>query len=133
MAPPAEATLLGGAMSYEVALGIAGFILNFLGLVGAGMMAVNRIASNFAKELIKLEREFDQKREADLRMIGESLQALRTKVGEVELYSERQFARRQSVHDSMNRINDSIAEVKTDLNREFEKLESKFENMTRTG
>lgn len=118
-------------MSTEIILGIIGLALNFLGLLGAGLMAFNKLTTNQARDIRLLQDMWDTKREQDLRIIEEGFRALRDKIGHVELYSERTFARRNSVHEAVKRVTDIISEIKQELKGEFEKLEDKFDKMER--
>ncbi len=84
------------------------------------------------------KREMDAQRDVDLRMMGETVSALRNKISEVELYIRDNFARRESVHTLGGRLEtqigvldekleDQIGEVYNKIEQRFDKLDEKLD------
>jgi Sec-independent protein translocase protein TatA len=122
----------------------AGLVLNLLVLAITGTSKLNKAARDISAEIIaqrkeideridRLRLEIDSRREVDLRAWGETMLAIRSKIGEMELWNRDNFARRDSVHALAGRLETRIEALDEKMSEAFEKLSSKIDERTRAG
>lgn len=118
--------------------------LTFFGSIGiliwAAAVAKGKMEAAFRRELNEQRKEIDRERDLDLRTFGESLTAIRNKMGEMELWNRDNFARRDSVHMLGGRLEtqmvvldekleEQIGDVYNKIETRFDKLDAKIDTI----
>jgi phytoene dehydrogenase-like protein len=119
-------------------VGIAGFVLNAVVLTGGFIWKLTRVEAELraaiarnhetTRELIDgHEQKAAEANDRLRRDIGESLQALRQRIADVEIWGRDNYVRREDFHGSLAQIKDQIAEVGDFLKEWLLRLERKLD------
>lgn len=109
------------------ALGVFGFLTNILVLAITGTRALGRVETAILDRIAKVKEEIDEELASDRRIAAEAFAAVRHKMHEIELYSERTFVRRDSYHAAMQRVTSEMASVQQANQAQRDSMELKFE------
>lgn len=120
----------------------AGFALNLIVFLIAGTRQVSRaetaLYADITRHRSELEaritttrKELDDRRDMDLRVLSETMQAIRQKLSEMELWNRDNFARRDSVHTLGGRIETRLEALDQKFSEAFERLNEKIDERTR--
>jgi N12 class adenine-specific DNA methylase len=127
-------------VTVEVWLGVAGFVLNVIVLAIAGTWALSRHGRTIENaihrsrqetdgEIDKLRMELRTEHDDFLRRFGDSLNAIRQKVNEVELWARDEFVRRDDFYRILDGINKSIVALGDKIDARTDRLEGKIEQL----
>lgn len=101
--------IVSAANYFTIALGVLGFFLQGLLLIGAGVWKLSRIEKAILETITVHRKEIDTDIDSRDRNVGESLQGIRQKINEVELYVRDTFVRRDSYHTAMSQLQENAS------------------------
>jgi hypothetical protein len=104
----------------------AAFAMQLLGTVAIVVWKLTRIERNLYDALGRHRTEIDDRREHDLRNVGEAVGAIRTKMSEIEIWNRDNFARRDSVHTMSGRIEQLVVQSEERLTDQMTKMEQRL-------
>lgn len=117
------------------AVGLAAFVVNLIVLSVTLTRALSKTEAAIRDEIHKHRKEIDEERERESRVVGESLQGLRTKLFEVELWIRdelKDYALRESVHTLGGRLETMVVRTEERLLDQFKGLNSKVDRLIST-
>jgi hypothetical protein len=111
-------------ITWEIWLGILGFVTNLIVLAIGGTWALGRQSN-------KLEMALRDEHEIFRREFGESLSALRQKINDVELWSRDEFIRREDFYRIVDGINGNITGLGDKIDARNDRLEEILRSLPR--
>lgn len=96
-----------------------------LGMLGAVLYwALGRV---LGEEVAKLKIEVRKEADVDMHNFGETAQAIRQKISDVELWNRDTFVRRDEFKTSLDQVNRNIESLRTNLDEKIDRLDSKLD------
>jgi hypothetical protein len=110
---------------------VAGLALNLIVYLIAGTRQIARERHEIEARIEQARKEVNERREMDLRILSETMQAIRTKMSEMELWNRDNFARRDSVHTLTGRLETRLEALDEKISEAFERLNAKIDERTK--
>lgn len=111
-------------------LTIAGFVLNLIVIVGTGVWRLSQLENSLRKSIEESRKEIDGRIDEQAREFGETVQALRQKIHEFELWARDTFMRRDGFYKVKDEVTAALKEVRDELKTDLRRLEEKIDTKT---
>ena len=96
-----------------------------LGMLGGVLYwALGRM---LGEEVAKLKIDIRKEADVDMHNFGETAQAIRQKISEVELWNRDTFVRRDEFKTSLDQVNRNIESLRTNLDEKIDRLDTKLD------
>jgi hypothetical protein len=117
-------------MNGQTWIAAAVLALNLIVYLIASTRQIARERREIEAQIEQARKEVNERREMDLRVLGETMQAIRQKMNEMELWNRDNFARRDSVHQLAGRLETRIEALDEKMSEAFEKLSAMIHERT---
>ena len=114
-------------MEATVAVMALSFAFNLIVVVATISAKFGGLEGRIAQRINEHRDEMEERRERDLRNIGEALTGLRAKITEVELFNRDTFARRDGVFQVVARVEGQLSAIDRTMNDHFKALADKLD------
>lgn len=111
-------------------IAVVAFALNFVGTLVAGVWKLSRLEIALRSDIGKARDEIESRQDGHSREFGETIAALRQKVGEVELYGANNYVRRDGFYKVQDNLEGSIRSLGDELKARLERMEGKIDSKT---
>lgn len=111
-------------------IAIAGFVLNFVGTLIAGVWKLSRLEVALRSDISKARDEIEQKQDTHSREFGETVAAMRQKIADVELYAANNYVRRDGFYKVQELLESSIRSLGDKIEKRLERMEEKIDSKT---
>lgn len=112
---------------FSLYIALAAFALNMIGTVVGVTWKLSRVEVSLRETIMNERKEIDRDLERQAREFGETAQALRQKVTEVELYVRDTFVRRDGFLKITDDFTHSMRLLGEQLNARLDRMEEKFD------
>lgn len=113
-----------------MAIAVAAFVLNFVGTIVAGVWKLSRLELALRADIGKARDEIELRQDGRSHEFGETIAAIRQKVGEVELYAANNYVRRDGFYKVQDSLTNSIQSLGQELKSRLERMEAKIDSKT---
>lgn len=121
---------------------IAGFVLNLILIAVGGTWKLSRVEASINKNIVDHRKELDEKivllmQEFERRIVenerryGETANALRTKIHEVETWARDEFVRKGSFGAVAAEIKVSVGDLGKEIKTRLERMEEKIDDASK--
>ncbi len=116
-------------MTVELWIGIAALVVHALSITGAGIWQLSKTKDELKDEIVDHRMTLAKEVESDRRATVQIVQALTTRIYELELASYKTFVRRDSFHEIMNRASAENAAYKQAIEARLDRQEAKIDKL----
>lgn len=114
-------------MEYGLIFTAAGLVLNLIVLAVGGTRAIGRLETSLRESIEKSRKEIDERLDSQSREFGETVQAMRQKIHEVEIWSRDNFMRRDGFYKVKDELTVQINGVRDELRKDLRRMEEKLD------
>lgn len=107
-----------------------GFVLNLVVIAVGGTWKFAQLEGSLRKAIEESRKEVDDRIDATSREFGETAQAVRQKVHEVELWARDTFMRRDGFYKVKEELSTEMKSVRDELRGDLRRMEAKIDQKT---
>lgn len=116
-------------MDIPVLVAVAGFVLNFICTVAAGVWKLSQLEGSLRTDIGKAKDEIESRQDSNTRQIGETIAALRQKINDVELYSANNYVRREGFYKVQEQLTNDVKSLGEKIEKRLERMEGKIDSV----
>lgn len=113
-------------MELQTLLVVGTFVLTLIGFAGGIVWKLSRVETSLRADIVQARDEVEARTDKSIHDVGESLQAIRQKVTDVELDMLRNYIRRDGYYKERAELSSDIKDLGDRIEKRLDKMEARL-------